>query len=108
MERLQKPGPLAGIRMSDWRKAIVELCAHQPERTPELIGHYLARFCLCKNPKLLDKREITGLWRNRVHDLEDTAFVNELLTKRETILAEEEGFEPPDKFPRQRFSRPPP
>ncbi len=23
-------------------------------------------------------------------------------------VAEEEGFEPPDKFPRQRFSRPPP
>ena len=24
------------------------------------------------------------------------------------LLAEEEGFEPPDEFPRQRFSRPPP
>ena len=23
-------------------------------------------------------------------------------------VAEEEGFEPPDEFPRQRFSRPPP
>ena len=30
---------------------------------------------------------------------EDTSFKN---------LAEEEGFEPPDEFPRQRFSRPPP
>ena len=25
-----------------------------------------------------------------------------------SVVAEEEGFEPPDEFPRQRFSRPPP